>query len=162
MIAPDLRGFGESAKPPELGSYAVGLHVADVLAILDELSISSTHLIGHDWGALIAWLVAGVAPKRIRSLSALAVGHPQSFANAGLEQRERSWYMLLFQFEELAERLLRENDWKLFRDFCRHHPEMENWIADLERTDALTAAINIYRANSHPAQSFSRAPVSAG
>jgi len=54
VIAPDLRGFGESAKPSELGSYAVGLHVADVLAILDELSISSTHLIGHDWGALIS------------------------------------------------------------------------------------------------------------
>lgn len=158
VIAPDLRGFGDSTKPTELGSYAIGLHVADVLAILDKLSIASAHLIGHDWGALIAWLVAGIAPKRTQSLSALSVGHPQSFADAGLEQREKSWYMLLFQFEDLAEKLLRENNWQFFREFVRHHAELENWIADLERPHALTAAINIYRANAHPKQSFSTHP----
>ena len=158
VIAPDLRGFGESTKPDALASYAIGLHVADVLAILDELSIPSAHLVGHDWGALIAWLVAGMAPKRTQSLSALSVGHPQSFANAGLEQREKSWYMLLFQFEDLAEQLLRENNWKLFREFVRNHDELENWLADLERPHALTSAINIYRANAHPKQSFSAHP----
>ena len=66
--------------------------------------------------------------------------------------------MLLFQFEGLAEDLLRDNDWHLFREFTRHHPELENWIPDLERPQALTAAINIYRANAHPKLSFSPQP----
>ncbi len=158
VIAPDLRGFGESSKPDTLASYAIGLHVADVLAILDELSVPAAHVVGHDWGALIAWLVAGMAPKRTHSLSVLTVGHPQSFFNAGFEQREKSWYMLLFQFEELAERLLREDNWKLFREFVRDHDELNNWIADLERPNALTAAINIYRANAHPEQTFNVQP----
>lgn len=66
--------------------------------------------------------------------------------------------MLLFQLEGLAEDLLRDNDWHLFREFARHHPELENWIPDLERPQALTAAINIYRANAHPKLSFSPQP----
>ena len=48
VIAPDLRGFGESSKPDDGGSYALGLYVADVRAILDELSVPAAHVVGHD------------------------------------------------------------------------------------------------------------------
>ena len=93
----------------------------------------------------------------MRSLAALSVGHPRSFGAAGLEQREKSWYMLLFQFEEVAEEMLRRDDWKLMRDWTRHHPELARWIPSLERPGALRAALNWYRANAHPAASLADA-----
>ncbi|MEQ8662466.1 MAG: alpha/beta hydrolase, partial [Gammaproteobacteria bacterium] len=108
----------------------------------------------HDWGASLGWLLAALHGERVASLTALAVGHPQCFYGAGLAQRARSWYMLLFQFEQLAERVLMADDWAFLRDFTGHHPECARWTAALARPGALTAALNWYRANAHPAQTF--------
>ena len=62
VIAPDLRGFGESAKPQEVEAYAMRRLVADVVAVLYALEIERTHVVGHDWGAGLAWAVAGFVP----------------------------------------------------------------------------------------------------
>ena len=156
VVAPDLRGFGASARPPVRADYRVEILLADVLALLDRLDLARVHVLCHDWGASLGWLLAALHAARVTSLTALSVGHPQSFYGAGLGQRARSWYMLLFQFEELAERLLMADDWALLRDFTGHHAECERWIADLARPGALTAALNWYRANAHPAQTFRR------
>jgi len=91
-----------------------------------------------------------LAPERLRRHVALTVGHPAYFQRPSVEQRRRSWYMLLFQFEGVAEALLRQNDWALFREFAQGHPETESWLRDLARPGALTAALNWYRANMHP------------
>ena len=157
VLAPDLRGFGESSRPPEVEAYRIQTLLGDVVGILDALAIDQAHVICHDWGAALGWSLAGFLPDRVRSLVALSVGHPRSFGAAGLEQREKSWYMLLFQFEGVAEEMLRRDDWKLFRDWTRHHPEAARWIPDLERPGALTAALNWYRANAHPGASIARA-----
>jgi pimeloyl-ACP methyl ester carboxylesterase len=150
VIAPDLRGFGESAKPAGVEAYRGELLLGDVIGLLGALGVQRTHVVGHDWGAFMAWMLAGFAPPMVESLTVLSVGHPASFFGTGLDQREKSWYMLLFQFD-IAEQLLRADDWKLFRDFTRHHGELDRWIADLERPGALTAALNWYRANANPA-----------
>ena len=91
-------------------------------------------------------------PDRVDRFVAFSVGHFGSFFDAGLEQREKSWYMLYFQYEGIAEDALRENDWKLFRDWTRNHPELATWIPELSRPGALTAALNWYRANVNPAR----------
>jgi pimeloyl-ACP methyl ester carboxylesterase len=65
--------------------------VGDVVGVLDRLSIEQAHLVGHDWGAAIAWMTAALVPGRVASVTALSVGHPAAFATAGWEQRERSW-----------------------------------------------------------------------
>ena len=80
----------------------------------------------------------------------LSVAHPMVFRDAPLEQREKSWYMLLFQFEGVAEELLERDDWALLRTWLRGNGDVERYIADLSRPGALTAALNWYRASSHP------------
>ena len=105
-IAPDLRGFGGSSKPTDLAAYTAPVLVGDVIGLLDALGIQRAHLVGHDWGAAVTWMTAALAPDRVASMTALSVGHPASFRSAGWRQREKSWYMLLFQFAGIAERWL--------------------------------------------------------
>jgi pimeloyl-ACP methyl ester carboxylesterase len=149
VIAPDLRGFGRSDRPTEVADCAMAVIVGDMLAILDDAGAAQAHVVGHDWGAAVAWSLAGMAPARVRTLTAISVGHPGAFAAAGLAQREKSWYMLLFQFEGVSEEWLSGNDWYWLRRWTRSD-EIDHWIADLSRPGALTAAINIYRANMPP------------
>ncbi|HEY1308046.1 MAG TPA: alpha/beta hydrolase [Vicinamibacterales bacterium] len=149
VVAPDLRGFGDSDKPSETDAYAMPALVGDVVGILDQLEISRAHVVGHDWGAGVAWVLAAMQPQRVNRLVVLSVGHPATFFKAGLSQREKSWYMLLFQFR-FAEDLLTRDNWAFFRDLVRHHPECDRWIEDLSRPGALAAALNWYRANVVP------------
>ena len=158
VIAPDLRGFGESDKPADLSQYALPIILQDVLGILGQLGVERTHVVAHDWGAALGWVLASIAPERVDRLVALSVGHPASFRLAGLEQREKSWYMLLYQFQGVAERLLQQDDWRLFRDWVRHHPESDRWIEDLSRPGALSAGLAWYRANVSPEQLLGPAP----
>ena len=148
-IAPDLRGFGESDRPAEVEAYALPALAGDVLGVLDHFGVERAHVVGHDWGAALAWAVAAFAPDRVDHLVALSVGHPASFRDAGFEQREKSWYMLLFQFEGIAEEWLSANDFANFRVWSQH-PEPDAVIADLVRPGALTASLNWYRANVAP------------
>jgi len=148
-VAPDLRGFGESDKPEGVDQYALQLLVADVLGIMDACGMQRAHLVGHDWGAFLAWILAAVAPDRVDRLAALSVGHPSSWGRAsrGVAQRRRSWHMLMFNAEGLAEKALTSDDWRLFREFVGEAADVERYVADLARPGALTAGLNWYRAN---------------
>jgi pimeloyl-ACP methyl ester carboxylesterase len=150
VVAPDLLGFGESEKPEEVERYRLSAVLGDVLAVLDELGIERAHVVGHDWGAGLAWVVAGLAPDRVERLVAMSVGHPNTSRRASVEQREKSWYMLLFQFDGVAEELLQRDDWRLAREWMRGDGDIEHNLAALSEPGALTAALNWYRANVHP------------
>jgi pimeloyl-ACP methyl ester carboxylesterase len=149
-LAPDLRGFGRSDKPERTADYAIHHHVSDVLAVLDDAGIERAHVVGHDWGAAIAWALAMAAPERVDHLVALSVGHPAAFRRAGLAQLRRSWYMGLFQLPGIAERALSAGDWNGLRR--TGHPDVERVIAELSRPGAVTASLQIYRANAGPQQ----------
>ena len=151
-IAPDLRGFGESGKPDAVQDYAVGRSVADMVAVLDELGVERAHVVGHDWGAAVAWALASFVPDRVDRLVALSVAHPMVLREPPIEQRQKSWYMLLFQFEGVAEELLQRDGWALMRTWLRGNGDLERYIADLSRPGALTAALNWYRASMHPSR----------
>jgi pimeloyl-ACP methyl ester carboxylesterase len=149
VIVPDQRGYGASDKPDDVEAYSIPFLAIDVTAILDHLGIERAHVVGHDWGAAIAWATASFAPERVDHLVALSVGHPSAFADAGLPQREKSWYMLLFQFRDIAEQWLTMNDWANFREWSKY-PDADAVIADLERDGSLTPGLNWYRANIPP------------
>jgi pimeloyl-ACP methyl ester carboxylesterase len=149
VVVPDLRGYGLSGQPPEVGSYAMPFLLADALGILDHLGARHATIVGHDWGAGIAWALAALHPERVDQLATLSVGHPAAFAAAGLAQREKSWYMLLFQFPGVAERWLSQDEWSNFRAWARH-PDADAVIAELEVSHSLTPALNWYRANLPP------------
>lgn len=148
VIAPDLRGFGESDRPEGAGAYAMHHLVGDALAVLDALDVPSAQVVGHDWGAAVAWVMAALAPDRVRRVAGLSVGHPSGYFGS-LTQRRMSWYMLLFLLEQ-AEDLLRREDWAFLRASLAGN-DVDRCIADLSRPGALTAALNVYRANIDPA-----------
>jgi len=150
VLVPDLRGFGRSDRPVNVEDYKIRYMADDILAILDEAEIDKAHIVGHDWGAAVAWYLALSSSDRLKSLTALSVGHPAAFAAAGFRQREKSWYMLLFQFEGVAEKWLSDNDWSGLRGWTGQDQEVDHWIEDLGRPGALTAALNVYRANVSP------------
>jgi pimeloyl-ACP methyl ester carboxylesterase len=148
-IAPDLRGFGESSKPAEAERYGLLEIAGDVLGIMDSLGVERAHVVGHDWGAALAWAMAAFVQDRVDHLVAMSVGHPAAFRDAGFAQREKSWYMLLFQFEGIAEQWLSNDDFANMRAWSGH-PDINQVVQDLSRPGALTAALNWYRANVHP------------
>jgi len=155
-VAPDLRGFGKSDKPTAVEDYAMARSIADILAVLDALGLERAHVVGHDWGAGLAWALAALEPDRIDRLVVMSVGHPNTLRNPSIAQREKAWYQLLFQFEETAEALIQRDDWSLFREMLGDANDAERYIADLARPGALTAALNWYRANASPAQELER------
>src|SRR5262245_7079542 len=126
-IAPDLRGFGESDRPAEVSAYGLMTLVKDMLALLDALGVKSAHVLCHDFGAAVGWLLAALHPARVERFVPLCVGSPQSFAEAGFAQREKSWYMLLFQFKDVAEQILTRDNWAFLREFARNHSECDHW-----------------------------------
>src|SRR3954454_15891344 len=157
-IAPDLRGRGESERPGTVEAYAIRHSVADAVAILDGLSIEKAHVVGHDFGALLAWLLATAHPERVDKLVVMSVGHPSTFAKRTMRQREASWYQLLFQFEGLSEELLQRDDWRLFRDWLRDDGDTDRYVEELSQPGALTAGLNWYRANLHPKRELEQRP----
>ena len=148
VIAPDMRGFGRSDRPQQVAAYALAEAVADVAGILDALGIEKAHVVGHDWGAAVAWLTATIRPERVDRLVVLSVPHLR--ASQTLRQHEMAWYQLFFQFTEIAEATLRYDDWAMLRAFSRGDGDIDRWIADLSRPGALTASLNWYRANLAP------------
>lgn len=146
-VAPTLRGFGASDRP-EGGheAYHPAKHVGDMLELLAHLEIDRVHLVGHDWGSGIVQGLAQVAPERVASLSILSVGHIASIREAGFEQKQRSWYMILFQFPGIAEDWLTRDDFANVREMLGEHPDAAEILDRLRAPGALTAALNIYRA----------------
>jgi pimeloyl-ACP methyl ester carboxylesterase len=156
-IVPDMRGFGASDKPDAVEAYRLTRAVADLVAVLDALGVDRAGVVGHDWGAAVAWLLAALHPDRVERLVAMSVGHPAARARS-VEDREKAWYQLLFQFEGVAEELLARDDWALFREWLRDDGDVERYVADLGRPGALTAGLNWYRANLHPARELEARP----
>jgi pimeloyl-ACP methyl ester carboxylesterase len=149
VIVPDMRGYGASDKPAEIEAYNILFLVADIGAVLDDAAVETAHVVGHDWGAAVAWALAALAPERVDHLAALSVGHPSTFRAGGFDQYEKSWYMLLFQFEQIAEQWLSNKDWSNFRAWGGH-PDADAVIGELEANASLTPGLNWYRANIPP------------
>ena len=158
VCAPDLRGCGQSTKPTEVERYAMHHLVGDVAALVEALGVERVTLVGHDWGANLAWAVAAYRPELVERLVVLSVGHPTSFRSAGLDQQVRSWYTLLFAVEGLGERFLRKNDYEAMRTWLGH-PRVDAVIEELERDGQMSSHLLWYRANLPPESFVADPPV---
>ncbi len=155
--APDLRGYGATTRPSGVAAYALENLEADVAALIEASGARDVVLIGHDWGALIAWYYAMFGRVRITRLVIMNVPHPL-LAQHGmrtLRQARKSWYIGFFQLPWLPEWLLRRNDcaWiaRAFRgmavDKSRFPREVLRVYQDAAAVPgALTAMLNYYRA----------------
>ena len=146
VIAPDLRGFGASDRPEGRDAYAVPALLGDVMGVLDELGVAGARVVGHDFGAVVGWSLAAFVPDRVHCFAALSVGHPNGYF-ASRRQRELSWYMLLMGFEGVAEEWLPKDGWSRFRTLYDNPPDFDRYVEALSQPGALTAALNLYRAN---------------
>ena len=153
-IAPDQRGYSAGARPLGVESYTTDLLIADALALMDNCRARRFHLVGHDWGGQLAWLLAAANPERVMTLTILSRPHPGAFARAMTEdpeQANRSQHHKSFRQLDAVERLS-QNNFKLLRSALEREgiaPENLNaYFATLSEPGALEAAINWYRANS--------------
>jgi pimeloyl-ACP methyl ester carboxylesterase len=111
-FCPDQRGYSPGARPQSRFAYRLKSLVADVLALIDEIG-QPVHLVAHDWGAAVAWSLAGAHPSKVRSLTAASVGHPAAYVRSLLTnggQLRKSWYMAVFQLPVFPERALSKRD----------------------------------------------------
>ena len=158
-IAPDLRGYGQSSRPPRTADYAISHLIDDVAGLFDAAGARRRLLIGHDWGAAIAWALALERRLPLDGLVIMNVPHPAVLARvmrASWRQPLRSWYMAFFQVPGLPEAMMTANGAQAIGraftgmavDKSRFPPE----VTDVYRKNALipgamTAMINYYRAN---------------
>ena len=150
-VAPDQRGYSPRARPAGVEHYRAEPLVADVVGMADQLGADRFHLVGHDWGAAVAWHVAGRHQPRLRSLTAVSVPHPAAFAAAlgGDDQRQRSSYVDLFRQEGKAEELLLEDEGTRLRDMLAGSGlsgDVDTYVRRMREPGAMTAALNWYRA----------------
>lgn len=113
VIVPDQRGYNLSDKPKGISAYDADILARDVIGLLDHFGIQKAKLVGHDWGAVVAWTVAILYPERLEKLAILNVPHPDvmtRFIMKDSTQRKKSWYVYFFQIPILVEWILRRRD----------------------------------------------------
>lgn len=151
-IAPNQRGYSPGARPGAVSDYAVAALTQDALNIADHFGAKQFHLVGHDWGGQLAWLIAAQHPERIRSLCVLSRPHPAAFSGAMRDdpaQSQRSRHHRAFQDPDTARKLLEENARRFRRNLRDQHvPEadIDVYLQLLGDERALDAALHWYRA----------------
>jgi pimeloyl-ACP methyl ester carboxylesterase len=151
-LAPDQRGYCASARPRGRAAYRTRALVDDVLALLYDAGLTSAHVVGHDWGAVVAWALSAWHPERVRTLTALSVPHPAAMQRAMVtsDQSLRSAYIAFFQLPVLPERLLLAGNGALLRrSLVRgglRADLVDRYVDRMREPGALTSALNWYRA----------------
>jgi pimeloyl-ACP methyl ester carboxylesterase len=152
--AVDQLGYSPGARPDEVEAYAM-TNLAQVTAdLMTAVDVPVADVVGHDWGANVAWALAAWHSDRVRSLTAVSVPHPTAFTAAWRsdpEQKERSAYIRLFWQEGKAEEVLLADDARRLRRMFGDAVDREavdEYVAVLSAPGALTAALNWYRAMS--------------
>jgi pimeloyl-ACP methyl ester carboxylesterase len=156
VVAADLRGYNLSDKPARVEDYRMERLVDDVTGLIRHFGAERAAVIGHDWGAAVAWAVAERHPEYVSKVGALQVPPlPVWMRNLTARQLLMSWYMFFFQLPKLPEWFIRRDDFaalsRMFRRTARAGTFDETDLAvyreALRQPGALTAAVNYYRAN---------------
>ena len=114
--APDQRGYNLSDKPDGIAAYNIDELAADVIGLIDAAGQKQVVLVGHDWGAAVAWRVAAKYPDRLAKMVVMNVPHGtvmQQTLKRNFSQLRKSWYMFFFQIPWLPETLAQRQDWKM-------------------------------------------------
>ena len=151
-LAPDQRGYSPMARPRGRSRYRLRETTDDVLALLDAAGLVSAHVVGHDWGGIVAWALAAWHPDRVRTLTSLSTPHPAALAKAVTTSTQglRSYYMAVFQLPVLPERLLLSGGGTPLRRMLRggglSREAAAHYVARMREPGALSAALGWYRA----------------
>jgi epoxide hydrolase 4 len=157
VIAPDQRGYNRSDKPHGASAYDIDLLTKDVLGILAAYGQRQAIVVGHDWGAAVAWQLATRYPEAVGKLVILNVPHPSvmmQFLRTSPKQILKSWYIFFFQIPRLPEWLLSRSSFAAMRKMmlASSNPgsfseqDMADYLEAWRQPGALTAMLNWYRA----------------
>ncbi|HVF46502.1 MAG TPA: alpha/beta hydrolase [Pyrinomonadaceae bacterium] len=157
VVAPDLRGYNLSDKPSDKSHYLIDHLVSDVVGLIHHFGREKAAVIGHDWGASIAWAVAAKRPDVLWKLGAVQVPPiPVWKKNQSAKQFLASWYMFFFQLPFLPEFRLKQNNYARLVAALRtstverdvfSDEDIAEYIKAWSQPGAITAMLNYYRAN---------------
>lgn len=152
-IAPDLRGYNDSAKPDAIEAYEIPAVVEDLAGLIAQVAAPRCHLIGHDWGGVVAWFAAMMHPELIDRLVILNSPHPVPLAREMRHRRQklRMSYQLLFWPPRLPEFAMRRFRFRVLRSLLTsagrfHREEIDRYVEAWSKPGALTGMANYYRA----------------
>lgn len=154
-LAPDQRGYADSAKPAALDAYGLDALADDAIGLMRWAGREKAFVVGHDWGGAVAWWLANRSPERVEKLAALNVPHPACLRRRMLadpRQLARSWYIACFQLPWLPERLLgngsvmRRNLRRSSRPGAFSGEELDALQEEWSRPGAWSGMLNWYRA----------------
>jgi len=157
VLVPDQRGYNRSDKPAGLDAYRISELSRDVVDLVATEGREAAHVVGHDWGAAVAWDLALRHPDVVGHLGVINVPHPTVFEavlTSNLTQLRKSWYMFFFQFPRIPEWYARQNGFDFMittmdegsRPGTFTGTDFDRYRRAWRRNDALTAMINWYRA----------------
>jgi epoxide hydrolase 4 len=173
VVAPDMRGYNLSDRPADWHAYDTNLLAGDIAGLIGALGEQRAHVVGHDWGAAVAYVTAMRHPEVVDRLAILNVPHPERMIKAlrTLRQLRKSWYMFFFQLPVIPERLLARDNFSFAKRSLRAGSPGSFTDEDLQRyaeawsqPGALTGMLNYYRAalrRSPRAAQASLRPISA-
>jgi pimeloyl-ACP methyl ester carboxylesterase len=153
VAAPDMRGYGGSDRPAGVASYAVDHLVGDVTGLVRALGRQRAHIVGHDWGGVVAWWTAMLRPEVVDRLGIVNAAHPLGYSAAlrTFAQARRSWYVFFFQIPWVAEATLAARNYALVRSFFLkdgiRDGDIDPCVGSLRQPGARSAAIAYYRAS---------------
>ncbi|MGD2185930.1 MAG: alpha/beta hydrolase [Desulfobacterales bacterium] len=154
--APDQRGYNLSDKPDGIAAYTLDELGADVISLMDAAERETALLIGHDWGAAVAWWVAAKYPERFERMVIINVPHGAVLTKhlrRNFAQMRKSWYMFFFQLPCLPEALIRMQNWNMFARALKNSSRPDTFTNDdldiyrqaWSQPKALTSMLNWYR-----------------
>jgi pimeloyl-ACP methyl ester carboxylesterase len=154
---PDQRGYNLSDKPEGVSAYHIDTLARDIVGLIEATGQENAFIVGHDWGAAVAWHLAGQYPEKVARLVVMNVPHPAVMMRTlrkSFSQLQKSWYMFFFQIPWLPEWILGRNDAQGASELLQRSGKPGTFTAEdlayyrqaWAQPGALTAMINWYRA----------------
>ena len=151
VVAPDQRGYSQGARPLKVNDYKINKLTQDVVNLADAFKANRFHLIGHDWGAAVGWVLSSMCKDKIITYSALSVPHLDAFSDAisnNKIQKKKSYYIKLFRIKFLPELYFKILNYYNLKIIWRssNKKEIKCYLSVFSQKNALKTALNWYRA----------------
>lgn len=148
VLIPSQRGYSKNARPKHRRDYKLSELVGDINALLASADVKSAHIVGHDWGGVVAWAFAAKYPDRTLSFTAISTPHPRALLDSVFKSKQLllSWYMLFFQLPWLPELIVRKNLKKALISSGLSNEVAIFYANAMQEKTLLKGGINWYRA----------------
>ena len=134
VICPDMLGFGQSDWTQDLARCTFASRVNDLVQLLDYLGLEEVHCIAHDYGSIVGWELTMAHPDRVKTYTAMSVGHLAAFLDISHEAMRHNW-IYLFNLHHLAPAIYRANSGQFLRGLLQSHPDVDQIVTRLLQAD---------------------------